>query len=973
MVNKYRCFGGVLCMVLVVLLNNMPSQAGDAPRPDFKAQPYDRVSGQPYSKVFATVQTGNTQLLAEYLDKYPYPDRRSGGYEDWRMIHAAIMYNQLEALRLLIDRGADVNGVYRIYYISVEMCDCDPEAPLHTAVRFNRFEAAQMLLEAGADIDTTTGIDLTPVALAAAELNAPMVRYLLNHGADPNKPGGTVDWESARRSDRFAQVPQTAQGMTPLEALLTSYGLPQCLNGGIPHVRDYYTKLLNETAGGWADNYDLYISKTAKIAQLLIADGATPDVAAAAAIGDLHLLNALLAAGADANAANDIGMTPLHYAAMHGRTAAAAVLLDHGADVNSADHAGWTPLLLAVLGGQAQTAELLLEHGADPDAPSRSRRLALWLAASRGDNDCAEMLLRYGAAVGAKTHAGLTETPLHIAAQTGNLELIRMLVEYGDDVNSTISTGHLTPLHYAARNGQLEAAKELIAAGADVSLAGDHWLLPLYLAARANDDAMVRLLLSAGAAKDFQFAFLSENLELARKMLDSGMSPNGLYSDQTTFLGAVVDRSNPGFTNLLLDYGADPNLSVRPEDKPLTRAALLGNSEVVKTLLARGANINAADSGRIALEYAIRWDYLDVAKALLNAGVDPNGASPQTAAPPLAQAVEMGRLEMIKLLVAHGADVNAQIKSYFSGDELTSVLNLAAHRGTLETCQALLDCGADVNGGTGSPYTPLFTALNSAKVETVKLLVDRGAAVTRKDSLGRTLLHVAAGQDHPEEIDQLIKAGADVDAVDKDGQTALHVAANRGYSGVIARLLASGASVNIRNNRGQTPLDVCLSITTRGDIQACAKLLVKSGADVDNRDFTGDPPLMRVLRAKHDREIDFNEIFQLLLKFNANTNALSSDYRLPLNYCAEQGWVDYVADLLAAGADVGAWDHGETALHAAAREGHLEVCRLLIDAGADVNGVSFQEETPLSLAKANDHQEVAELLTDNGAVLVVSR
>ncbi|MCC6050435.1 MAG: ankyrin repeat domain-containing protein, partial [Thermofilum sp.] len=167
--------------------------------------------------------------------------------------------------------------------------------------------------------------------------------------------------------------------------------------------------------------------------------------------------------GADPNARNFCGRTPLHYAALSGHPELAKLLLERGADPNARDDLGETPLHEAVREeAPLELVELLLARGADPNARDRRGRTPLHYAAERGRADVARLLLDEGARVDAADGEGLT--PLHLAAEAGSLETVKLLVERGADVNARDHWGK-TPLHLALKSA--EVVRFLLESGAD--------------------------------------------------------------------------------------------------------------------------------------------------------------------------------------------------------------------------------------------------------------------------------------------------------------------------------------------------------------------------------------------------------------------------------------------------------------------------------------------------------------------------
>jgi hypothetical protein len=148
----------------------------------------------------------------------------------------------------------------------------------------------------------------------------------------------------------------------------------------------------------------------------------------AARNGDTARVRELLRKGANANAKDRGGWTPLHWAAFWGHVDVAKLLLEHGADVNARDEDSRTPLHVAAAGGHAEVARLLLERGADANARGKDGWTPLHYAASYGHADVARLLLDHGADPSIRDKDG--RTPLDIARATRHKEVARVIEEY---------------------------------------------------------------------------------------------------------------------------------------------------------------------------------------------------------------------------------------------------------------------------------------------------------------------------------------------------------------------------------------------------------------------------------------------------------------------------------------------------------------------------------------------------------------
>ncbi len=375
---------------------------------------------------------------------------------------------------------------------------------------------------------------------------------------------------------------------------------------------------------------------------------------------------ASVSSGADINARNNLGDTPLLDAAKEGTKDTAELLLEKGAIVDAKDNSGCTPLIWAAIQGHREVAELLLAHGAEVNVGSSSGQTALQSAAMNGHKDVAELLLAHGAEVNAPDNCGIT--PLHWAAGNGHKDLVELLLGHGADVNAKTKNGY-TPLQSAElyhhddvaellrQHGGQESDRKIVKDAVPGMLAPPVEAAPLLAAARAGDTEKVKAL---------------------------------LQSDPTLALGDVDKFATT----------------------PLIVAAANNHKDVVKLLLANRADVNAKDIlGMTALIYAAGSDYQDVAELLLANKADPN-LGDHSNLTPLFQAALMGHKDMAELLLANGADVNSKGKEGSPWAGVTP-LYIAACNGAAGVAQVLLAHGADQNAKGHDGLTPLEIAVKN--------------------------------------------------------------------------------------------------------------------------------------------------------------------------------------------------------------------------------------------------------------------
>jgi uncharacterized protein len=405
----------------------------------------------------------------------------------------------------------------------------------------------------------------------------------------------------------------------------------------------------------------------------------------------------------------------------------------------------------------------------------------------------------------------------------------------------------------AVRADDLAKVNKLLTSGADPKVANRYGITPLYLACENANPAIIERLLKAGAdpnstSTDGETALMTVArtgvVEAAKVLLDHGAKVDAReeWHGQTALMWAV-NEEHPAMIKELIAHGADVNAvsninkwerqnTAEPREKwlpsggltPLLFAARQGCVECEQILLDAGAKINTVDPDGISpVLIAIINGHYDAAGFLLNKGADPNLAD-ETGRTALFAAVDfntvpvsnrpaprvidnqISSLDLIKLLLGKGANVNAQLKKQ-------------------QPYRAKLDRGQDSMLTTGS--TALLRAAKAADLPAMRLLLAKGADAKLATRAGINPLMAAAGLGSKEEdatgrfkteadaveaIQLCLDAGVDVNAANGQGQTALHAAALKGYDKVVQFLADRGANLTAKDKQGKTPLDAALGL-----------------------------------------------------------------------------------------------------------------------------------------------------------------
>jgi len=569
MKTKKICASALIFVAII-----LASQSGWSQQPKFSWEFQEAVWG------------GNVEAVRKIINQNP------GWVNDYRFssnppLVEATQHGKLEIVEFLVTNKTDINakGTFG-------------RTALHIAANNGDSKMVEFLLKHKADVNIKDDDGLVPIIQSIKSVE--VIKLLLAYGADINAHGG--------RNTLYSQAVGNPQSVGPgvIQYILTN-GVDVTVSGDegffqammfenetnlVKMLVPYYVKSTNSSAMRLvrgALEFELNQNRDIMASAMLsvCSEFQTNSLQKAVALGDEKVIRCILETNsASVNQRDFFGWTPLHLAAISGKTKIAEFLLSSQAEVDAQDDISNSPLHWAAFFGYEDLVKLLLQHKANMDLAGNSQSeddffseaTPLDFVIRRGFTSVAVCLITNGANLG--SCKPYLETPLHIAAGKENVELVKLLISHGANVNAPTRKGgksSQSPLDIAVGRNSPETVRLLISNGAS---------LQTQMQAHSGGSTTLFHLWAEG----------SGNTNIAARLLTAGCDLNTTNHDGQVPLHIAVEKRNQESVFWLLSHEANVNAKDKKGETPLHLIVTSGNTNLIQRLLDYKADVNATDN-----------------------------------------------------------------------------------------------------------------------------------------------------------------------------------------------------------------------------------------------------------------------------------------------------------------------------------------------------------------------------------------
>ncbi|XP_042716879.2 protein tyrosine phosphatase type IVA 3 isoform X4 [Chrysemys picta bellii] len=698
---------------------------------------------------------------------------------------------------------------------------------------------------------------------------------------------------------------------------------------------------------------------------------------------------------------HESGLTPFMIAVRENRLSIVERLLELGVNLSDQTKNGRNALHVAAAHSKEEIIRLLLAGKADPNVPGGPKvQLPVHYAALRpiGAVGVMQMLLKASHKDARLSQDQDGRTPLLLAVEAGNLGVCKELLSTHAEAQLSAREKRYgdTVLHASCRKRDVEVTKILVEYGAVVDCQNDEGQTPLHVAAWEGDEALLKFFHHCKANPNVADKMDRSPLHIAAErghtnvveLLMEKFHSNVLArtKDGSTLMHVASEHGHPDTALAFLKKGVLLHMPNKYGALCLHVAAKRGHAAVVKALLQRGAEVDArTKENYTALHLAAQHCKPLVVQTLLGFGarVQLKGGKAQETPLHIAARIREGE-KVAEMLLKSGADVNVEQEN---GE---TAMHVAARHGNLRMIKALIEEGGELTLQSKAGECPLHIAVQHCHLPVVEEILnylatekshaEAVACVNQENKAGETPLHLAAAvkkdmvhfeEEETKIIAMLMEYDADISRTTRLSlETPLHYCAHVGNADVLLEMLKHINTSRMQqtiNKQAKNDWSPLLVAAERGHT-AIVKILLQHHARVDVFDEHGKAALHLAAENGHD------QIADVLLWHKAFVNAKTKLGLTPLHLSAQNGYNHLVKLLVETHlASIDAMTLTKrTPLHLAALTGQLDVCTSLLSMSADVNATDIQGQTPLHLAAENDHSEVVQFFLKHKPELVTS-
>ena len=653
---------------------------------------------------------------------------------------------------------------------------------------------------------------------------------------------------------------------------------------------------------------------------------------ASAQIGSYKLVTYFADIGTDIHLKTNDGRNCLHIAAFEGHLNLCKALIDrHRFDVHVTDNDGWTALHFSAQSGSYKLVAYFADIGTDIHLKTNDGRNCLHIAAFEGHLNLCKMLIdKYRFDVRVTDNDGWTA--LHFSAQSGSYQLVTYFAEMGTDIHLKTNDGK-NCLHIAALKGHLNLCKVLIDKHEfDVNMTNNLGWTALHFSARIGSYELVAYFVDMGTDirlkindgyNCLHIAALKGHLNLCKELIDTHKFDLHLTNNHGwTALHCSVQNGSYE----LFKYFADMRTNIRKKTNHgvncLHIAASQGNLNLCKVLI-----------DKHKFDFQITDNYGWTA---------------------LHRSVENGSYELFKYFADMGTDIHLKT------NDGRNCLHIAALKGNLNICKILIDKHKfDVNMTIyNDRFTALHYAAQSGSSELVTYFANMGTDIHLKTNDGSNCLHFAALKGHLNLCKVLIdKHKFDLHVTDNGGYTAFHCSAQSGNYELVAYFADMGIDIHHKTNDGFNCLHIAAS---GGHLNLCKALIDKHDFDVNianNRGWTA---------LHYSALIGSYELVTYFADMGTDIYLKTNDGENCLHIAAFEGHLNLCKELI----DKRKFDfhitanNGWQALHFSVQNGSYELLRYLADMGTDIHVKTNEEMNCLHIAASEGHLNLCKELID---------